>query len=68
MKKIIILLFSILPLTALAQNKGDLSKYLKGAVTMTNGQVSFDKTFEVPGKNKIEIFNLLKAYTQKEII
>ena len=68
MKKIIILLFAILPLAALAQNKGDISKYLKGAVTMTNGQVSFEKTYEVPGKDKIEIFNLLKAYTQKNIL
>ena len=68
MKKIIILLFAILPFAALAQNKGDISKYLKGAVTMTNGQVTFDKTYEVPGKDKIEIFNLLKAYTKNDII
>ena len=68
MKKIIILLFAILPFAALAQNKGDISRYLKGAVTLTNGQVTFEKTYEVPGKDKIEIFNLLKAYTQKNIL
>lgn len=68
MKKIIIFLLMALPFTVMAQNKGDISKYLKGAVTMTNGQVSFSKSFEVPGKSKTEIFTLLKEYTQKEIV
>ena len=68
MKKIIFLLLLALPFSVMAQKNNDLSKYLKGAVTLTNGKVSFEKTYKVPGKDKIEIFNLLKAYTQKEII
>ena len=68
MKKIILLLFIFLPFAATAQNKGDISKYLKGAVKITNGEVTFDKTYEVPNKDKFQIFELLKEYTQKNII
>ena len=68
MKKILILLFLALPFVAIAQKDSDQSKYLKGAVPITNGKVTFSKTYEVPGKDKIEIFNLLKAYTQEEVL
>ena len=68
MKKIVLLLFLMIPLISFAQKGNDLSKYLVGAVKLTNGQVSFDQTYSVPGKNKFEIYDLLKAYTKKEIL
>lgn len=67
MKKIIFLLLFTLPLALMAQS-GDLSKYLKGAVTLTHGKVEFEKTYEVPGKDKYQIFELLKDYTRKEVL
>lgn len=68
MKKLIILFLLALPLIVGAQNKGDISKYLKGAVTLTNGKVTFERTFDVPGKDKAEIYQLLKSYTHSEIL
>lgn len=70
MKKIFIFLLILLPLSATAQkDKGDLSKYLAGAVPVTpEGYVYFDQTYDVPGKSKAELFELLRDYTQKEIV
>lgn len=57
----------LLPFVANAQ-KEDISKYLVGAVPVVNGQVTFDKTYETPGKTKDELFSLLKGYTQSQIL
>ena len=66
MKKIVLLLFLMIPLISFAQKGNDLSKYLVGAVKLTNGQVSFDQTYSVPGKNKFEIYDLLKLTPKKK--
>lgn len=70
MKKILILLLILLPVPMIAQkDKGDLSKYLAGAVPVTpEGYVYFAHTYEVPGKSKAELFELLRDYTQKKIV
>ena len=57
----------MLPFAMLAQND-DMAKYLKGAVPVVNGQVVFEKSYEVPGKTKAELYDLLKDYTDNEVL
>ncbi len=65
---VLMCLFS-LTLNAQKLNEGDISKYLEGAVTLnSNGLVEFSKTYKVQGKDKMEIYQLLKNYTKKEIV
>ena len=45
-----------------AKSKRDDSKYLVGAVPEVNGQVLFQQTFAVEGKNKQQIYDVMKAY------
>lgn len=76
MKKLLLLLLLALPLGAAAQSHGDAAqshgdddaRYLAGAVPTEDGLVYFSKTYQVPGKSKAELFQLLRDYTQKEII
>ena len=68
MKKILFLLLLFLPVAMMGQKQNPDANYLKGAVTMTNGKVTFKKTFNVPGKDKYQIFDLLKKYTENEIL
>ncbi len=69
MKRIILILLAVMPLLVVAQSKDDMSKYLAGAVPVNEaGFVYFDKTYNVAGKSKAEIFNLLLDYTQREIV
>ena len=68
MKHFIITLLFAIPLSLFAQKGKDMSQYMAGAVPEKNGMVYFEKTYEVPGKSKAEIFTLLKDYTLNDII
>lgn len=69
MKRIITLLFAILPLLGAAQTSSDLSKYMAGAVPVNaSGFVYFDKDYKAEGKTRLELFQLLRDYTQKHIV
>ena len=61
MKKLLFILLISLPLTGMAKDKKDNSnpKYLAGAVTMTDGKVTFSKEIKAPGLSKTEIYNQL---------
>ena len=60
-------LFLILaPVSIKAQN--DETKYLEGAVTLKNGYVEFEKSYNVPGKSQEEIFGALQNYIQNSLI
>ncbi len=65
LKKVFVFALLLLPLAtaAQAQKEGD-EKYLAGAVPVKNGIVVFDKTYNVSGKSKLELFDALKAYAQ----
>lgn len=61
------ILFLILaPVSIKAQN-GE-TKYLEGAVTLKNGYVEFEKSYNVPGKSQEEIFGALQNYIQNSLI
>ncbi len=64
MRKILLLLLC-LPMLVCAKQKRDDSKYLAGAVPEVNGQVLFQQTFAVKGKNQQEIYQVMKAYLYK---
>ncbi len=58
-----------LPLAVGAQTSNDLSKYLAGAVPVNaSGYVYFDRDYDVPGKTSLELFRLLRDYTQTAIV
>ena len=61
MKKLLLILLICLPLTGIAKDKNDNSnpKYLAGAVTLTDGKVTFTKEIKAPGLSKQEIYNQL---------
>ena len=61
MRKILLLLLCV-PMLVCAKSKRDDSKYLVGAVPEVNGQVLFQQTFAVEGKNKQQIYDVMKAY------
>lgn len=61
------ILFLILaPVSIKAQN--DETKYLEGAVTLKNGYIEFEKSYNVPGKSQEEIFGALQNYIQNSLI
>ncbi|MEG1727966.1 MAG: DUF4468 domain-containing protein [Bacteroidaceae bacterium] len=64
-RKIIILLLVCIPFVGFAQSKNVNKKYMQGAVTVKNGMVEFEKTYEDKRKSKNEIYNLLLVYAQK---
>ena len=71
MKKVIsfiacTLLLLLAPVSIKAQN--DEAKYLEGAVTLKNGYVEFEKSYNVPGKSKEDIFSALQNYIQTSLI
>ena len=72
MKKIFLLLLVLcIAVGGSAKKKNDDSKYLAGAVPEVNGQVVFQQTFAVKGKNKQQIYDTMKTYatalTKEEI-
>ena len=64
MRKILLLLLCV-PMLVCAKSKRDDSKYLVGAVPEVNGQVLFQQTFAVEGKNKQQIYDVMKAYLNR---
>lgn len=69
MKKILLFLFMVVPVLAVAQKDEDLSKYMAGAVPVnSSGFVLFDRAYTVTGKSQLEIFRLLRDYVQTEIV
>lgn len=78
MKKLLILTFMCLPLTAMAQNDWEVpdgaarptdvvkvnpdQKYLAGAVPVVDGKVVFEKTIKAPGKSADEIYDIMLDY------
>ena len=81
MKRILIVMMALMPLTMWAQantwEKPEVeetnvketvnkdAKYLKGAVTEVNGKVVFSKTIDAPGKTADQVFDIVKAYLEK---
>lgn len=71
MKKFICILLALLPLFAVAKddkNKKEDNynpKYLAGAVTLTNGKVVFDQTFNAPSLSKDAIFDQLLTWANE---
>ncbi len=81
MKKILIVMMALMPLTMWAQantwekpeveetkakeNVNKDAKYLKGAVTEVDGKVVFSKTIKAPGKKADQVFDIVKAYLEK---
>ena len=81
MKKILIVMMALMPLTMWAQantwekpeveettvkeNINKDAKYLKGAVTEVAGKVVFSKTIDAPGKTADQVFDIVKAYLEK---
>ncbi len=61
MRKILLLLLCV-PMLAHAKSKRDDSKYLAGAVPEVNGQVLFQQSFTVEGKDKRQVYDVMKAY------
>ncbi len=64
MKKILIVMMMLIPLTSMAKKKVDDSMYLRGAVPEVNGVVTFHKAFAVPGKSKKEIYTVVKGFVK----
>ena len=64
MKKLLIALMLCLPLMGMAKEKNDNTdpKYLAGAITMTDGKVTFSKDFNVPGASKSVLYSTMKKW------
>lgn len=58
----------ILPVAVMAKGKTDDTPYLKGAVPMENGMVTFTKTFKLTGMNDADIYQLMKGYVEHTLI
>lgn len=68
MKKVLLALMLLLPLTGMAKKKVvDDSKYLTGAVPEVNGIVTFHKAYAIPGKTKAEIYKMMKSYVTDKV-
>ena len=67
MKKLILALLLIMPLTVVAKKPVD-DKYLKGGVPEENGIIVFRKSFSVPGMQTDQIFSTLSNYVSQKVI
>ena len=81
MKKLLITILALVPLTLWAQDNtweradedeqeevkqdGEDPKYLRGAVPEVDGKVVFSKTIDAPGKSATEIFKIVRTYLEK---
>jgi len=81
MRKLLLTLTALLPLTLWAQDNtweqpeeeeqeqkvktNPDEKYLRGAVPMVDGKVVFSKTVEAPGKSAAQIYDILLTYLTK---
>lgn len=71
MKKIILLLMLILPVVAMAEKvKEDKNapKYLKGAVPVENGVVTFRKSFRVPGQTDQQLYENMLFFVKDNLV
>ena len=71
MKKIILLLLLVLPMMSFAgSTKEDkhAAKYLKGAVPVENGIVTYKKSFKVPGQNEQLLFDNMLFYIKDNLV
>lgn len=71
MKKIILILLLLMPVMAMAQKvKEDKNapKYLKGAVPVENGIVTFKKSFRVPGQSDAQLYENMLFYVKDNLV
>ena len=71
MKKIILILLLLMPVMAMAQKvKEDKNapKYLKGAVPVENGIVTFQKSFRVPGQSDTQLYENMLFYVKDNLV
>lgn len=71
MKRIILVIALLLPLAVMAQNsKVDkhAEKYLRGAVPVVNGAVTFQKTFRVPGQTDAQLHENMLFYVKDNLV
>lgn len=65
MKRLLCILLALLPLFACAKSKkkdNSNPKYLVGAVTLTDGKVTFSKEFNTPSLTKDELYKLMLGW------
>lgn len=67
MKKLLLIIALCLPLLSWAKDKTNNSdpKYLAGAVTLTDGKVTFTQDIKTPGISKDKLYDLMLAWAQK---
>lgn len=71
MKKIILLLLLVIPMMSFAgSTKEDkhAAKYLKGAVPVENGIVTYKKSFKVPGQTEQQLFDNMLFYIKDNLV
>lgn len=71
MKKIILTLLLMLPLVLMAQKAKvdkNASKYLRGAVPVENGIVTFSKSFSVPGQTDAQLYESMLFYVKDNLV
>ena len=71
MKRIILVLALLLPMAVMAQNSKvdkNAEKYLRGAVPVENGAVTFRKTFRVPGQTDAQLHENMLFYVKDNLV
>lgn len=68
MKKIMTFAVALMAVLAAVASTPVDKKYLAGAVPVVNGQVLYEKTYEVPGKTAGELLELVQGYAQAELV
>ncbi|MBR5466839.1 MAG: DUF4468 domain-containing protein [Bacteroidaceae bacterium] len=68
MKKVILFMLLLLPLTIMAQTDKNSPKYLRGAVPEENGVVVFNKTFSVAGQSKQQLYDNMLFYIKDNLV
>lgn len=66
MKKLLFIIALCLPLFGMAKEKRNNSdpKYLSGAITLTDGKVTFTQEIKVPGLSKDKLYGLMLEWAQ----
>lgn len=66
MKKLLLILLICLPAAGMGKDKNDSSesKYLAGAITLTDGKVTFSKEIKASGMSKSTIYDQLLTWAQ----
>ena len=67
MNKFLLILLLCFPLALTANEKKDNTdpKYLKNAITMVDGKVTFKQTLEAPSLSKEQLYNLLLNWSDQ---